>query len=116
MFNRLRRKDFWLTGLVLAVAISAACLVYVGIQIRQFSDAERHAEQQARLAHPDLAWAFDEWQRCGNGSADYARKGFVTKAQCDLAVINLGKQRGVEITVRNALADRQAILERLTRN
>lgn len=101
--NSFRQRGFWITGAVLVAGFFIALVV----QFAQWSIAADEAEQAAiaetRAAYPDVWWVFDEWTRCSRGDGDYAKNGYLTKEQCDMALAEQGKTRGAQREVQNAL-------------
>lgn len=77
-------------------------LVAIGITIlptRYF--VHDHLSQElrsARVAHPELAWAIDEYHKCDTGQDHYAERGYVARPQCRMAVEYLAKQKGQDIS------------------
>lgn len=64
---------------------------------------ESEAIYLSRTAHPNLQWAFDEWERCNKGAGSYAKDGYFAKDQCDLAVTALGDRRQTGKETREAI-------------
>lgn len=84
-----------------------AFLCVLGVQAYQWAynvdSEESGAIYFSRTAHPNLQWAFDEWERCNQGAGSYAKDGYFAKEQCDLAVTALGEKRGASAEAREAV-------------
>lgn len=82
-------------------------LCVLGVQgflwIYKVDSEESGAIHLSRTAHPDLKWAFDEWERCNQGAGSYAKDGYFAKEQCDLAVTALGDKQGAGTQAREAV-------------
>jgi len=102
-------RYFWKIGIVLlAVVIAAGIAVKLYSTIREDAAARADAELKMRKAYPDLKWAFDELDKCNQGEGDYAKNGYATREQCDLAILALGRLRGIEDQLASALRVRDA--------
>lgn len=82
-------------------------LCVLGVQafmwITEVESEESGAIYLSRTAHPNLKWAFDEWERCNQGAGSYAKDGYFAKEQCDLAVAALGYKRGASADGKEAV-------------
>lgn len=96
-----RDSAFWKTGAAFAVIV----IVILAMRGQDAEASRQVAVEKVRRAHPELAWAFAEWDRCAHGEGDYAKQGYVLIEQCDLAVNALATKRGEQLAVRNALRE-----------
>lgn len=101
-------RQFWGIGLLVLSAITAVAVWQFQYELRQHQLVQARAEQEMRDSYPDLRWAFEEWKKCDQGAGDYAKHGYITREQCDLAVLAQARQRGGEERVRAALHERDA--------
>ncbi len=101
-------RQFWKIGLVmLCVALTAgAAKIYSAVS--RNTETQASADLKMRAAYPELKWAFDEWDKCNHGGDDYAKNGYFTREQCDLAILALAKKRGDEQQVASALRVRDS--------
>lgn len=97
---------------------SAVCFVILSILGFQMFNALREAtagvtkaEKQERTEFPALAWAFDEMDKCGKGQEPYANANYRLRANCDLAVTELAKKRGVEAELSKAIQRRETLIQ-----
>lgn len=101
-------RQFWRIGLLVLSATTAVAAWQFQHELRQHRLAQARAEQEMRDSYPDLHWAFEEWKKCDQGTGDYAKHGYITREQCDLAVLAQARQRGSEERVRAALHVRES--------
>ncbi len=97
---------------------SAVCFVILSILGLQMFNALReatagmtNAEKQARAEFPALAWAFDEVDNCGKGHEPYANASYLLRVNCDLAVTEMAKKRGVEAELSKAIQRREMLIQ-----
>lgn len=102
------RKAFWKTG---AVLLGLLLFVVIPVQFiawtRAVESAETDAKAVLRAEHQKLDWVFTEWERCNTGQGDYAKNSYLTKEQCDMALVAQAKIQGNEVYVRRVLDEQQ---------
>lgn len=94
----------WAIGGAVALLIFLCVLAVEALMwISSVDIEETGAIDSSRAAHPNLKWAFDEWELCNRGAGSYAKDGYFAKEQCDLAVTALGEKRGARAEATEAV-------------
>lgn len=101
-------RQFWRIGLVMLCVALAAGAVWIYAAFSRGAEAQTSADMKMRTAYPELTWAFAEWDKCNRGGGVYAKNGYITREQCDLAILALAKKRGAEDQVAAALRVRDS--------
>ncbi len=101
---------YFIGSLVAFIALST-----VGIQLLiMFKDSDKAVETavaQTRNEFPGIAWAFDELDKCNKGQGTYANSSYMVRGNCDLAVTEQAKKRGVEAEFGKALQRREMLIQ-----
>ncbi|PPC84400.1 MAG: hypothetical protein CTY35_02015 [Methylotenera sp.] len=101
------RTDFWKVGAMLLGLLIIVLLVQFTTWTLAVNSAEADAKAVIRLENPRLDWAFAEWERCNTGQGDYAKNGYITKEQCNMAIAAQAKTQGNEKLVRQVFNAQQ---------
>lgn len=108
---RIFDRQFWMIGLAFVVVGLIAFATCMQQGSSEASAARRAASTVLRSTYPDLAWAFDESDKCNEGTGNFAGKRYYTREACDKAVAEIAKSRGgdsQQILKLFALRDRAA--------
>lgn len=113
MFTRTFPDGTQLAAKVLMVVFAVATVVSatLTVQLSSLIESSRLAEESSRAdfrrGYSEFQWAFDEWDRCNRSDGAYEDGAYDTARQCDAAVIELARSRGLEGTVRDVLVRQQ---------
>ena len=103
-------RDFWITGLTIAATLMLVSAAHFFLEMREVSVMQDRADETMRKNYPKLLWAFDAWDDCSKAKGKYAKTKYITREECDLAILYERDQRNHNDQLKEAFALRDSMI------